>query len=220
MSQDESFAGWVRHVFDHPGTGPEWYFADEAEEWDGTPASTVRYMTRLFQSPIETLAEFQDDQINRGLWYLASNSCSDHMYALVNEAVPLQERVGCVGAFLTLFTELFAARCTPHLGHLGEEGSGALNLVCYMWWDLLPIHGIPEDPRRSEFDAKCLEVQEMMLGLDSDAVQESALHGLGHWHDHYPAAVEKIISAYLEQNKGIRPELRQYAKQAKVGTVQ
>lgn len=61
---------------------------------------------------------------------------------------------------------------------------------------------------------------ERTLQLDNIACQESALHGLGHWHSAYPKEVERIIDAFLQSNLNIRPELEQYAQSARIGMVQ
>jgi len=58
------------------------------------------------------------------------------------------------------------------------------------------------------------------LELDHIACQESALHGLGHWAHSYPERVEKIVDEFLTHNENLRPELKQYALQARSGKVQ
>ena len=55
---------------------------------------------------------------------------------------------------------------------------------------------------------------------ESIACRESALHGLGHWHDVYPAEVELIIDRFLSGYRELRPETVNYAKIARCGCVQ
>jgi hypothetical protein len=88
-----------------------------------------------------------------------------------------------------------------------------------MWWDIIPIHGRPEDPTRKQLDAEVLTVLESQLESDSIACQESALHGLGHWATYYPERVESIIANYLLGQAANSP-LRPYALAAVVGHVQ
>jgi len=47
----ERFEAWVRFVFDHPVSKPEWYWnADDAlEYWTSEPALNVGWMTQLFR---------------------------------------------------------------------------------------------------------------------------------------------------------------------------
>ncbi len=62
-------------------------------------------------------------------------------------------------------------------------------------------------------------VMQRVLALDALACQESALHGLGHWHLRYPAEVEGAIDAFLERRPQLDPRLRQYAFSARRGCV-
>jgi hypothetical protein len=216
---DLPFDQWVRHVFDHEVRQPEWYFDLDAAYWDGPPALTVAYMTRLFADPLAAAGGYTDAQLNQGLWYVASNSASNCMLALGDASVPLTERVRCLRAIFPLYRDLFAPRCSPHLGHLSEEGTSPLNSVCYMWWDLVPLVASPADPAWSPMDAAILEVMAQTLALPSPACQEGALHGLGHWAWAYPRQVKEIIERFLTRQPQLRPELRQYAKAAQSGCV-
>ena len=193
----------------------------EAAWWDGPPAVTVQFLTRLFEHAPDVLQPYSDAQLNQGLWYIASNACSNHMFALMDERVPWPARERCIGSMHDLFAQCFAKRCTAHLGHLPETEPGAspLNLVCYMWWDILPVGGQPDDPNGVPLNREILGVMESTLQLDSVACQESALHGLGHWYLHYPQRVAEIIDHFLKRQKGLREELRQYAMSAQRGCV-
>jgi hypothetical protein len=219
-SDHPSFETWIAHCFDHPVSTHAWYLSPHAPEWDAPPELTLAYMTRLFNSPIESAGKFSDEQLNQGFWYLASNNCSDHMYLLIDASLPEEARLSCLGAMQQLFDQLFLRRCTnlPSQGH-DLAALSALNSICYMWWDVLPVHGEPNDPRREKFDAAVLSLLRGILGLGSFACQESALHGLGHWSYYYRAQVRQIIEHYLAD----APEdavLGDYARLAADGKVQ
>jgi hypothetical protein len=216
----ETWEQWLAFVFDNPVDDPAWHWDGEHDPSDGPAEVTVARLTRLFEGPAESLAPFSDAQISQGLWYLADNACSNHMFAVASESVPMDDRVACLRGMLGLFGKLFAPRCTPHLCHRGEEGAGPVNLVCYMWWDLLPIIGEPENVELAPFDAAALDVMIRTLELESDACREAALHGLGHWHDDYPGVVADTIDAFLARSPALRPELREYAQNAREGLVQ
>lgn len=215
-----TFDEWVVHVFDHPASDPKWYFDLDAEYWHGPPAAVVAYLTRLFEDPGPHVARYSNEQLGQGFWYVASNGASGYMFALLDEQVELEARVRCVRAIGALFARLFAPRCSPHLSHLDEPGANPLNVSCYMWWDLIPFLGRPDDPSRREIDDACLGVMERTLDLDSIACRESALHGLGHWHGGYPRRVESAIDAFLTAHPDLRPELVRYAQSARSGCVQ
>ena len=220
---DLTFDQWLSHVFDHPvdSSRQEWYWQPDTDWWEGAPAVTVQFLTRLFEHAQQLLQPYSDAQLNQGLWYIASNACSNHMFALMDVDVPWPARQRCLRSMHDLFAQCFARRCTPHLGHLPETEPGAspLNLVCYMWWDILPIGGRPEDPNGADLNLEILKVMESTLQLDSVACQESALHGLGHWHFHAPQQVEEIINTYLKRQNDLREELRLYAMSARRGCV-
>ncbi len=112
-----------------------------------------------------------------------------------------------------------AVRCLPHLSHLDEQPANPLNSACYMWWDILPIHGKPEELERAEFDAGVLCVLARLLSIPHDACRESALHGISEWQRYYPR-VEAAADDFLARTPGLRPELVSYAHRAKVGKVQ
>jgi hypothetical protein len=62
-------------------------------------------------------------------------------------------------------------------------------------------------------------VMRHVLALDALACQESALHGLGHWHLNYPAQLEEAIDVFLESEPQLDPRLQQYAFSARRGCV-
>jgi hypothetical protein len=216
-----SFEDWLAFVFDHPVNPglPEWYWDMEAAWWDGRPVLTVSYLSRLFENAGLLLANYSDAQVNQGLWYLCSNSCSDHMLAILDASVSEAERLRCVSSFKNLYEGCFLPRCTPHLSHLDEPGAGALNPICYMWWDIIPIYGKPSEPGRAGLDQQVLSVLAYALQLDSVACQESALHGLGHWAMYYRDPVQRIIDRFLQSRPGLPETLRTYALSARSGHV-
>lgn len=216
-----TFEQWLRFVFDHPveDSRLEWYWDSEAPWWDGPAAETVDFLTRAFESSTELFQPYSDAQLNQGLWFLASNACSNHMFALVDVNVPWPARQRCVHSMHSLFEQCFAKRCSQHLSHVDEPGANPLNLVCYMWWDIIPLGAQPDNPHQTGLDREILNVMESMLQLDSVACQESALHGLGHWQHYYPQRVTGIIKAFLGQHKELRAELRTYALNAQAGCV-
>ena len=216
---DLSFEDWVLHLFDHPAPGPRWHDDLDAPYWSGPPDVAIAYVTRLFEDPVPALEPFSDAQLNQGFWYLLSNGCSDIMFVLTDMGVPLDARVRCVRAFTTVFRDVFAVRCTPHLSHRDEPGAGALNAACYMWWDLLPLGSAPRSEAERSLARAPLDVMAAVLDLDSMACQESALHGLGHWGLDYPGEVATIVDRFVATHPTARPELLAYAKAARSGCV-
>lgn len=216
-----SYEDWIEHVFSHPVPihQRQWYYEAESERWDATASRKANYLTRLFEDPEPALAFFADSQIAQGLTYLIDPGASDHALSLLDESVPLGERLRGLRAAYNLFARIFDRRCTPHLSHRDEPGAGPLNRICYMWWDIFPAAAAPQNPNRRAIDEAVLSTMERMLELSSPASQESALHGLGHWQRAYSAAVTAIIDSFLDRHLDINGGLRAYAQAARAGCV-
>ena len=115
--------------------------------------------------------------------------------------------------------QLFEPRCTPYLSHLSETDAGSLNSVCYMWWDAFPCLALPGDPNLPRMQEAALRTMTRILGFQSPACQESALHGLGHWQRGHARRVCAIIDGFLAANPQLDPRLISYAKSARCGCV-
>jgi len=218
-----SFEEWLLYVFDHPVDEMKnaWYWDMDREWWDEAenPAETVQFLTQTFENAGVLLEPYSDAQLNQGLWFLVSNACSNHMFALMDESVSWPERQRCISSIHQLYEQCFAKRCSSHLSHVDEPGANPLNLVCYMWWDLMPISGMPDNPTHREMDEAILQVMDSTLQLDSIPCRESALHGLGHWQPQYPERVGKIIDKFSMSQPELPAKLRAYMINAYTGYV-
>jgi hypothetical protein len=217
-----TFEQWRSWVFDHPVANPAWHFDLDADFWDEerVPTLTVDYLTRLFEEPCSLPALFSDAQIAQGLWFLADNSCSNHMFALADEAVSWSHRERGLRSMFVLFRDLFAPVCADRLSHgLTSAGRSPLDDVCYMWWDLHPLPFAASGSERARVSAVILDVLRETLLLPSPACQEGALHGLGHLYFDHPREVQRIIDEFLGRNSRLLPALHQYARSARTGSV-
>lgn len=180
-----------------------------------TPIAELAYLTRMFRDGCRVLDTYTDAQLSAGLWELIG--ASGILAPLWNGSVPFEAVCACLSEIPTLFREVFAVRCERGMGHLDEPGLNPLNSICYMWWDIFPVAiGGQDWPERDDVLLSVLAVQ---LAIPHDAVRESALHGLGHTTGRRKG-VEDIIDAFLESTPDLRPELRQYALNARAGCVQ
>jgi len=213
-----SFKDWVWHIFGHPVTEPAWYWDVDEDCFDSGPAdATVDYLTRLMQNSGQLLKGYPKAWISQGFEYLLGGS--NYSQAIIDETVPLENRLQLVRAMGNLFTDVFAVRCAHHLSHLDQLGQEPvpLNSTCYMWWEAFPIDG---EIRREGLDEACLEVMAQTLAIPHCACQESALHGLSHWHLHHPEETERIIDEFLSRKPDLSLELHRYALSARKGAVQ
>jgi hypothetical protein len=136
--------------------------------------------------------------------------------------LPLSERLRAVESVYRLYADCFFVRCSRKLTHLDKELDRSVNGICYMLWDIatIPVLGIGREAEHEEINTVCLGVMEKALQLNHEACRESALHGLGHAKQYYPAEVTRIIDAFLKTGIGISQELLRYAKAARTGMVQ
>ena len=227
LISDLPFERWLALIFDPPVANLEnflwggWWFDPNAPNLDAyrAPATAIQYMTRLFEDAARLLTPYDDLRVGLGLYYLISNGASEHGLALLDETLPIPERERCLRATGGLFEGVFAARCPAHTSRALDDPS-AVQLACYMWWDVLPLMPHPQERAWVSIDRAALDVMAACLRLDAPACQESALHGLGHWQHAYPTQVEALIDAYLKRNSSLSPDLADYARAARSGCVQ
>src|SRR5262245_56236989 len=92
----DTFEQWLAWVFDHPVAKPEWHWTDRTPH--PTRIQALSYMITLFEAPEAPLQAYSDAQLNQGLWFLASNSCSEHFFSFTDPGLPEEERLRGVRA--------------------------------------------------------------------------------------------------------------------------
>jgi hypothetical protein len=220
MPTEIPFDHWLKLIFDHEidERQAEWYFQPDAETEPVDPATYVKYTTTLFRNSAELLRPYSDIQKYQGLNVLISNCASNNILALLDNAIPLEDRLAFINAIFDLNQQTFETRCTPHLSHLDRHSTppevSPLNMICYMWWDTFVSPG-------GALNEACLWVMEKALHLANPAVLEGALHGIGHWRSEYPRRCETMIAEFLDRRgRELSPELRVYAQAAQTGCIQ
>lgn len=206
---------WLELLFAHEA--PDWYFDAAANTPTLPPAEIAAHTLRLLEAPGLLISRRTDAQIAGGLKYLFDygTGFADIRDVGLAPVTPAQ-RLEIASRIDRLWSQLFAARCPPALGHLSEDG-GPLGMVCYMFWD--GFHGIEvADPtEQNSLNAAFVEAMGRILALPHPACQESALHGLGHWGEQAPRRRETLIDSFLAGRRAARPELVPYARAARSG---
>lgn len=209
---------WLAYVFDHEVTKPQWYFAPNAPEFIGSNSDFALLIAQTFRRSGEDLRRFSDAQVNQGIWFLASPSCSNFFFSLRNGDASLEEKINGIHSIYDLYQKCFAGRCTETLGHMNEPGASDLNGICYMFWDVCPLSYLMEIPNQSELEEAVFSVLEQTLLIAHRACREGALHGLGEIACVSPQKVAEMVDRFLANNQ-IDDTLRSYATQARVGDV-
>lgn len=213
-----SLPGFLQHVFDHPVSSPPWYQSGSAAVWTAAPAEDALLIAQCFEGAGTLLSNYSDEQVAQGLRYIVDPSCGSLLAGAFAYPIPEETESRLISSFVTLFDTCFSRRCASKLSSL-DETTNALNLVCYMWWDVLPWYGRPNEPRFKQRDGAMLNAMVAILANPHDACREAALHGLGHWQRHYPKEVETAINDFVRKNPHVRLELLHYAQNALSGCV-
>ena len=216
----DSYLEWINHAFNHPVDETQWHFDVNAPYFE---VSDIEF-TSLFIKTMDRcgidLLQFDDAQVNQGLWYIFFNACSDYMFQLKSVSVPREDKARAIVAIKHLYSDCFEKRCTPTLSHLGEPGS-PLNSICYMLWDLTPLNYWEGCDDKEFLYEQVIAVYAFALKSPNIACVESALHGLGHTHMEAPKLVEQVIDEFLRENKFFNEneDLLSYVENVKTGAV-
>jgi len=213
---NDTFERWLEITFTRPEL--DWTLDEEKFVCEQKPENEIACFERVFGDPFTTFELITDEEINRGLWLILGES-SDFMWVVLKPPVPWSDRKRVIDLIPTFFESFMVDRCDEHLSHLDRQGQGGrpLNSICYMWWDIFPTWGQSDETGTSESDSAMLSCMERILAIKHIACQENALHGLGHWHMHYPDVVARIVDAYLARNPDLSEELKRYALNARGG---
>ena len=220
----ERYRAWAAHVFDRPET--PWYFPADPMEDIAFPNADADELAALVTHTMATcgedLAPFSDAQIAHGLNFMTNNACGDVVMEVMRPTLSLARRRTLIASLKTLYTDCFAPRCARALSHTSDPiaAENPLNVVCYMFWDASPLLHWSGDGADA-LNETVLDVLEATLAIDHPAVQESALHGLGHirQHDRTNPRPERIIQTFLKTTP-TSPTLRAYTEAAAAGCVQ
>jgi hypothetical protein len=208
---------WLQHVFDHPVSDPAWYWGDDAPSFEADEGEIAELIEITFLNPGRDLMRYSDAQVNQGIWYVASMSCSDYIWSLNNPGVPLEGRLSAIASIATLYRDCFALRCTRTLSHLDEQPCSPLNGSCYMFWDISALTNIQDEPNAAAVAGACFSVLSEMLVIDHAACQEAAIHGYLEFQYSHPEQVAAAMDSFLQEMPIADPRLKTYAMQARNG---
>lgn len=175
----------------------------------------VEYLLWVWEEPRRFLVERYDaNTIGRWLQQVG------HPYASIG--LPYEFRMRFWTALGTLFQDCFQPLVSDALVHRSETNAATKDLdqACYMWWEASPYY--PSLPGlMTEDHERFLDVCRLCLNSGKAALQESALHGLGHalGIDRPLLAARDVVDEFLRPGSFARPELLKYAKRARAGSV-
>lgn len=171
---------WLKYVFDRPVSPHGWYFDLDVEPFDAPVGELIELVTCTLENSGRDLSVFSNDQVYCGLEYIFNNSCSDTVFALKSDDIPVRMRLAAISSLKTLYRDCFAPRCAPVLCHSSDAGANPLNRVCYMLWDVSPLSYWEESDLKDVFYHAIVDVMADASMSSNPACVESGLHGLGH----------------------------------------
>jgi hypothetical protein len=211
------YQDWLKHIFDHEVKEPQWYFGENAPAFEASDDEITELLGQTFLNAGKDLTKYTDEQVDQGIWYLASSSGSNFMSALKSSEVPLAKRIEAIRNIFYLYSDCFAKRCAEALGHLSEEGS-PLNSSYYMFWDISPLTFMKDASEIQEIQDTVLSVLQRILTIKHRACRESALHGLSELTFACSEKVREIIDGFLKATR-LDDKLLAYAVNARDGNV-
>lgn len=220
---EDKYQAALRYLFDRPVParhGQEWYWNWDATQapFDATPLEWTRIQTVLFANAGRDLAPYNDEQVGMGLNYLMSNCISDVPDAATDESVPLADAMRMMQAFPRLWQDCIGPRLAHERTAIGQ-GTGHLNFVCYMWFDVWPTFFRAR--HQPEWRDAHWNVLSALLDVPCRAVQIAALHGIGHDGEDLQRdqTIQRRIYAFIQSLQGQDEELAHYARAAQAGMV-
>lgn len=222
---DDRLAAKFALIFSHP-EGIEWYWDEAADEAMRLLPADDPHTFDVIEAMLDHLpaltTRYSPWQVSTGFHFIFSFIATPYTDLFRDERIDESRRSAAAAKLFDLFDRVFrdTASWTHGPAHLlRERPAGAdpvqadISTICYMFWDTcrLPHLGVPG------VRSACLDVMERCLAVPNHAVQESALHGLGHLAPDNARA--SALAAGYAARRTAPPELIEYAKAASASHV-
>jgi len=199
-------------VFDHEVAANHdalWYF--DSNLWiDYDTRRTALLFAELFAQSGALPSRYSKAQLEQGCWAMISSSLECSVHGLIwRNGLDIERKEALIGSIFQLYANLFM--------------NTALDTACEMFWDALAYEFNPMKRAAPDTNEEHRRIQLAMfstlvriLGLDSRACQNAALHGLNHvMHPNTGA----VVAQYLASHPELTPEERDYADACARGKV-
>lgn len=206
---------WRDDVFGQP-PGSDPVTMELLEETCGVPDSeALVHIDRALVDPDIHLA-YSKEQIGIGLDLIYSCNASDWGFCYTDPKDESRTVLG-IHNLRHLYDNYFGRYCIAPVTSIGnDDGDGTMGFMCYMFWDIFVLYPGNSSPRMI---AAGLAVMEHAIRSKNDNCIVSAIHGLGHWVDRAPRAVE-ILPQWLRNPTTHNEAVLEYASRATTGCIQ
>src|SRR5262249_36160750 len=113
---DQYFTKWLKQIFGHPVTTPEWNRSQTSNRDTETSHSlAIACLTRACEDAQKVFNPFSNAQLKQGFTYLISPSASNFIFCLTDRRIRWADRKRCLESFFPLYKGLFLKRCSSYL---------------------------------------------------------------------------------------------------------
>lgn len=201
------YVTWREVIFGDPTMEPE------QEIYELSPEENLEHVNRMLDDP-EIHRLYSCDQIGDGLVFIY-HSCDSEINRCYIRTSDAGKRMEGIRTIRNLYVNFFDRYCPKTIEHMDRVAGNKLEYLCSMLWDIFPLCHYVATPGET---AAILGVLKGAIEMDNESCIASAIHGLGHWADDEPRAIE-ILQDWLQKPRTTNPALLEYAHEATTGMI-
>jgi hypothetical protein len=202
------FKAWLHRKYTGNQSVVDWVKYTDEEHFE-TRATYAEYVVWTWEYPKTWLLnQFTVEQIGRAM--------EGEWHVFIDGRLPRLLRNRAWRALHTLFSQLFEPTVSDFMEDLFESDakSGPLEMACFMWWDVSPYWQGSQYAEAIDHEFFLSLCRQSIYSI-KPVIQGSALHGLN--HNCGLMGAKKLLDEFLSKNLASRPELIEYAQDAKFG---
>jgi hypothetical protein len=208
------YAQWRNELFDTPLDIDPTTWCRRDEFYDLPAELAFDFVDRMLFDP-EVGSLFNKEQIGHGLQTIYWHLCGSFPYLYIEECSE-ERRIRGIRNLIGVYHNYFEPYCAPIISGPGDsEVDGSLGYICYMFWDIFILYPGNASPAMV---TAAIKVMAQALNSHNESCLASAIHGLGHWAEYTPEAVN-VLQRWLSQPTTEKPEILGYARAATTGKI-
>lgn len=207
---------FIEFCFNNPVERKAWFWT-YLNNYRPDKIELANNLVFLFDNLEIVTSQYSEDEIAQGFDFIL-NIGSNYFNALRPlrlENFKLYSEVYL--SFINVIDNIFNIKCIPELSGGSKADISYLNTIVYMLWDNGSFGSPLFFMEESEIHPILFKLLEKQLSSSNIAVQESAIHGLGHIEYVHPKYVRKVLWNYIKTCDN--QNLKRYAEFAITGRI-
>ena len=194
-----------------------WFWTD-SNNYHPNPIELASNLIFLFKNLELITSKFSDDEIAQGLGFILTcgSDYFNSLRELGEENIKIHSEVYI--SFQNVILNIFDLKCIPKISHGSKVSISKLNDLIYMLWDNDCFSNPVFKEEESYIHPYLFKLLEKQICSPNIAVQESAIHGLGHIEFKHPDFAKKTLKRFIKNCNN--EELKIYAELAYNGRIQ